>query len=128
MSKVPPQTCRRLSPVTQRALTMLMSLTLAGCNSHQAPVSEQSQRLERTAPMILSSNTSGDRQLVETSRPSRVLSVETRPEVVSSVREALSDAAVSRAAPQQASGVARHPITSSRASREPIAERSRVRV
>jgi lipoprotein NlpD len=107
---------------------MLMSLTLAGCNSHQAPVSEQSQRLERTAPMILSSNTSGDRQLVETSRPSRVLSVETRPEIVSSVREALSDAAVSRAAPQQASGVARQPITSSRASREPIAERSPVPV
>ena len=85
---------------------MLMSLTLAGCNSHQAPVLEQSQRLERTAPIILSSNTSGDRQLVETSRPSRVLSVETRPEIVSSVGEALSDAAVSRAAPQQASGVA----------------------
>ena len=66
---------------------MLMSLTLAGCNSHQAPVLEQSQRLERTAPMILSSNTSGDRQLVETSRPSRVLSVETRPEIVSSVEK-----------------------------------------
>ena len=129
MSKVPPQTFRRFSPVTQKALTMLMLLTLAGCNSHQAPVSEQSQRLERTAPMILSSNTSGDRQLVETSRPSRVFSVETRPEIVSSVREALSDAAVSRAAPQQqASGVARQPITSSRASREPIAERSPVPV
>ena len=106
MRKCPRKPVGDSSPVTQRALTMLMSLTLAGCIRHQAPVSEQSQRLERTAPMILSSNTSGDRQLVETSRPSRVLSVETRPEIVSSVREALSDAAVSRAAPQQASGVA----------------------
>ena len=102
---------------------MLMSLALAGCNSHQAPVSEQSQRLERTAPMIFSSNSGGDRQLVETSRPSRVLSVEARPDTVTSVREALSDVAVSQAAPQQPSGVVRQPISSSRALRESLSER-----
>ena len=123
MSMATSQIYRPLSPVTQKARVTLILITLAGCSSHQAPVSEQSQRLERTAPMILSSNNSGDKQLVETSRPSRVLSGETLPEIVTSVREALSDAAVFRAEPQQASGVVRQQITSSRALREPIYER-----
>ena len=128
MSMATSRTYRPLSPVTQKALGTLILITLASCNSHQAPVSEQSQRLERTAPMILSSNNSGDKQLVETSRPSRVLSGETLPNIVTSMREALSDATISRAAPQQASGVARQPITSSRALREPISERPRAPV
>ncbi len=123
MSMATSQIYRPLCPVTQKARVTLILITLAGCSSHQAPVSEQSQRLERTAPMILSSNNSGDKQLVETSRPSRVLSGETLPEIVTSVREALSDAAVFRAEPQQASGVVRQQITSSRALREPIYER-----
>ena len=123
MSMATSRTYRPLSPVTKKALFTLITITLASCNSHQAPVSEQSQRLERTSPMILSSNNSGDKQLIETSRPSRLLSGETLPDIVTSVREALSDAAVSRAAPQEASGVARQPITPNTALREPIFER-----
>ena len=121
MSKGTSQIYRPLSPVTQKARVTLILITLAGCSSHQAPVSEQSQRLERTAPMILSSNNSGDKQLVETSRQSRVLSGETLPEIVTSVREALSDAAVFRAEPQQARSGST--ATTGRALREPISER-----
>ena len=69
MSMATSRTYRPLSPVTQKALVTLITITLACCNSHQAPVSEQSQRLERTAPMILSSNNSGDKQLVDRFAP-----------------------------------------------------------
>ena len=103
---------------------VLASLTFLGCSAHQAPVSEQGQRLERAAPMILSSNNNSDSQLIETSRPSRVLSSQTRSEITNGVTEAVSDAMVSEATSQASFEVVRQPIAPRREERERLSEKT----
>ncbi|MBK51597.1 MAG: hypothetical protein CMQ45_04350 [Gammaproteobacteria bacterium] len=115
------QVCCLQSPAARNLAVLLTSLTFFGCSSHQAPVSEQGQRLERNTPMILSSNISDDGQPFGTSRPRKVLSLETPLDLVTSVRESLPEAMVSRPAPQRASGLARAPLAPSREEREPPA-------
>ena len=105
---------------------LVASLTFLGCSTHQAPVSEQGQRLERTAPMILSSNSNS--QLIETSRPSRVLSSQSRSVAVAGVTEAASDAVVSEATSHAAFEVVRQPIAPRREERERLSEKTPGRV
>lgn len=97
-------------------LLALTSIALVACGSHQAPVSEQGRRLERSAPIILSSTGSADSSRIQTSQPDQILSVESRPQIVSSRGASTSavtqSATVTRPVPQQSQSLVRRPVGS----------------
>lgn len=95
-------------------LLALVAIVVAACGSHQAPVSEQGRRLERAAPIILSSTGSSDSSRIQTSQPDQVLSIESRPQIVSSRSgsTATPAATVTRAVPQQTQSLVRRPVGS----------------
>lgn len=91
-------------------LLALVGMVAVACGSHQAPVSEQGRRLERSAPIVLSSTGGSDSSRVQNSQPDQVLSIESRPQIVSSRSAAVSTA--TRAAPQQTQSLVRRPVGS----------------
>ncbi|MAS60158.1 MAG: hypothetical protein CMQ07_03525 [Gammaproteobacteria bacterium] len=118
-----PQHSARFSPkgrTRNHCLLALVGIVAVACGSHQAPVSEQGRRLERSAPIVLSSTGRSDSSRIQTSQPDQVLSIESRPQIVSSrsasastVTSAPSPAAtVTRAASQQTQSLVRRPVGS----------------
>lgn len=99
-------------------LLALVGMVAVACGSHQAPVSEQGRRLERSAPIVLSSTGRSDSSRIQTSQPDQVLSIESRPQIVSSRSASVStvtpapSATVTGAAPQQTQSLVRRPVGS----------------
>ena len=97
------------------SLLLVIGAAVIACGSHQAPVSEQSQRQVRAQPLILSSTNGSENPRISVSQPDQVLSVDSRPQIISSnsaSRNSTPAATVTRAAPQQTQSLVRRPVGS----------------